>query len=193
MAKQRVVCMVIMSIFLVVSSGAVADETTTREETTASEDVASTNDAGKEVNPPGTEPATVSEPGSDEASVVQLVETELGDPGKIVYLSNTCTATVTCPGSSPVSCTGTCNGSCTPDDCKATTKNCPDGGSSCPDQGGPVSAVWCDGQVRDHCPCPEICYGCGVSCNFPTDCGVCTCGPPGSGFCNENDECECLH
>ena len=113
---------------------------------------------------------------------VHLLETKLGDQAAIVWMSSQCEVRVTCPGGPVISCTGTVP------NCAVATKSCPDGGSTCPDQGASVSAVRCDGVIQAQCPCPEVCFGCGATCNDDWDCfAACTCAP---GFC-DSGQCLC--
>lgn len=102
---------------------------------------------------------------------------------EIVFTEQGCTVTDTCVGyGTTIQCSGTT--------CSTASKYCSHGGSTCPLQGGTVKAVKCDGVIRDSCPCPEVCYGCGSYCTTEQDCeSVCNCG---AGACM-NNQCECAY
>lgn len=113
------------------------------------------------------------------------MSTSSGSGATVTFSGNTCTITQQCGWAPQVSCTGI--------SCHSTSKTCPNGGSSCPAQGGQtVAGVQCktdSGGVVEFCPCPEICYGCGAPCTFESDCdAVCSCG---AGGC-ENGSCFCI-
>lgn len=100
----------------------------------------------------------------------------------VVFTEQGCTITDDCPDGSTIQCSGT--------SCHSAFRSCPDGGSTCPEQGGTTKAVKCDGVIRDYCPCPQVCYGCGASCQDMFDCAAaCSCGP---GFC-DGGSCICPH
>lgn len=113
---------------------------------------------------------------------LQPIEPTRIDTAEIEFTALGCTVTDDCPGGGTIQCSGTT--------CSTATWTCPDGGSTCPEQGGTTKAVKCDGAIQDHCPCPQVCYGCDEFCRDSTDCkAICSCGP---GFC-VGGSCTCPH
>lgn len=117
---------------------------------------------------------------SAEAAILPATGDDLGelfgslqaglDRGSVEYKQTGCTATYDCLTGQHLSCTGTSN--CTP-----LTVACSTQGSTCPEQGATVGAVKCNGVIQATCPCPEVCFGCGVFCQNNTQCAsVCSCG-----------------
>lgn len=101
--------------------------------------------------------------------------------GGVQYTQSGCTAHYTCPSGQQITCMGATS-------CSVTSVSCSAQGSTCPDQGGSVGAIVCNGAVQQACPCPEVCFGCGSSCTTRADCtAACTCG---SGFCSQG-KCTC--
>lgn len=100
--------------------------------------------------------------------------------GGVQYTQTGCTAYYTCPSGQQISCMGA-------NTCGVTTVSCSSRGSTCPDQGGSVGAVVCNGSVQQSCPCPEVCFGCGSPCTTSANCTKCSCG---SGFCSQG-QCVC--
>src|SRR6185295_604516 len=67
--------------------------------------------------------------------------------GGVQYKDSGCTAFFDCPSGQRITCMGANN-------CSLTTVSCSSQGSTCPDQGGSVGAIRCNGSIQASCPCP---------------------------------------